>query len=172
MGERITDPSPFQRPAMELAPYLAGKLLCRRTGDTVQKLRITETEAYLGETDTAAHARHGRTPRTEPLYQAGGTMYVYLCYGIHWLLNIAAGTAGDPQCVLIRACQGFEGPGRLTKQLCIDKRFNGQSILDHGEIWLEDDGEAFSLRTLPRVGIAFASPEDVERPCRFVIRGK
>ena len=166
---RIEDPKIFIRPAMELAPYLAGKLLCRDMDGRVERLRITETEAYLGECDTAAHARHGRTARTEPLYQAGGTLYVYLCYGIHWLLNVAAGETGDPQCVLIRACRGFEGPGRLTKRLNIDKRFNGKSILTLDELWLEDDGQEYSVQVLPRVGISFASPEDVARPCRFVI---
>ena len=63
----------YTRPATELAPLLLGKLLCRRVGDTVLRCRITETECYFGEEDTACHAHKGRTPRTDTLYLAGGS---------------------------------------------------------------------------------------------------
>ena len=78
--------------APELAPKLLGMKLCRRMDDNnIIKLKITETEAYFGEQDTACHAHKGRTKRTETLYNPGGIAYVYLCYGIHYLLNVVSG---------------------------------------------------------------------------------
>jgi DNA-3-methyladenine glycosylase len=98
------------------------------------------------------------------LYAAPGTRYVYLCYGIHWLLNIVTGTAGHPQAVLIRACAGAEGPGRLTKALSIDGSFHRGSILNNDALWIEDDGFSPSVTADRRVGIAYASART--RPVR------
>ena len=105
----------FHRPCLEVAEALVGKVLV--CGD--KKLRISETEAYCGESDTACHAHKGRTKRTEVLYAEAGTIYVYLCYGIHWLLNIVTGEENEPEAVLIRACCEAAGPGKLTKALGI-----------------------------------------------------
>lgn len=119
----------FLRDALEVAPELIGKTIVRTLDDGTEiRLTITETEVYRGEEDTACHAHKGRTKRTEMLYRQGGTVYVYLCYGIHWLLNIITGPAGHPQGVLIRACEGFEGPGKLTKKLAVTGEFNGADI--------------------------------------------
>ena len=105
----------FHRDCLEVAPALVGKVLVRQLEDGSQiRLRISETEAYRGETDTACHAHKGRTKRTEVLYQEAGQIYVYLCYGLHWLLNFVTGEKEQPQAVLIRACVGAEGPGILT----------------------------------------------------------
>ena len=93
------------------------------------RMRITETEAYRGIEDKACHASKGRTPRTELLYRESGIIYVYLCYGIHWLMNVITGEKEQPQGVLIRACEGFEGPARLTKRLAVDKSFNGEMCI-------------------------------------------
>ena len=92
----------FRRDAREVAPELAGKLLACKTAQGVSALRIAETEIYLGEADTACHAHKGRTSRTDALYRSGGTIYVYLCYGMHWLINIVTAEEENPQCVLIR----------------------------------------------------------------------
>ena len=89
----------YHRHALEVAPDLVGKILV--CGD--KRLRISETEAYCGVADTACHAHKGRTKRTEVLYADAGTVYVYLCYGMHWLMNVITGDADDPQGVLIRA---------------------------------------------------------------------
>ncbi len=171
MSYRILTDEFFHRPCLEAAEELPGKLLCRRLEDgSVLRLRILEAEAYCGANDTACHAHKGRTARTEVLYAAPGTLYVYLCYGIHWMLNVVTGDAGDPQAVLIRACENAEGPGRLTKALRIDKRFNNRSLEQCGaELWIEDDGLPCSLRTAPRVGIGYASPEDQAREWRFIL---
>lgn len=163
-------PAFFARDCLEAAPALVGKVLCRRREDgAVTRLRITETEAYRGEEDTACHAHHGRTQRTEVLYGAPGTLYVYLCYGIHWLLNVVTGREGEPQAILLRACEGAEGPGKLTKALGLDGSFNRRSLADCGDFWIEDDGRPCAVSAAPRVGIAYASPEDQARPWRFLL---
>ena len=116
---RLTD---FSDDALALAPRLLGKFLCRRLADgTVLRRRITETEAYFGEEDTACHAHKGRTPRTDVMYSPGGCAYVYLCYGMHEMLNVVTGREGRPEAVLIRGVEGAEGPGRLTKALHVDR---------------------------------------------------
>ena len=102
-------------PATELAPLLLGKVLCIKQGDVVKRARITETEAYFGEEDTACHAHKGKTKRTEVLYEDGGLAYVYLCYGIHALMNVISGVKDHPEGVLIRGIEGYNGPGKLTK---------------------------------------------------------
>jgi len=157
----------FRRDCLEVAPDLVGKMLYHRVGDEILSLRITETEAYCGEEDTACHAHKGRTKRNAPLYEEGGITYVYLCYGIHNLLNVITGENDQPQGVLIRACEGFEGPGKLTKRLSIDRSHNIRSLSDDPEIWIEDDGVRFEILTDKRVGIGYASVEDQNRLWRF-----
>ena len=150
-----------------VAPDLIGKLLVHNLPTGEQLLfRITETEAYGGEEDTACHAHRGRTPRTELLYRRAGTIYVYLCYGMHWLMNVITGEEGQAQGVLIRACDGAPGPGRLTKALKIDGRLNGSLITD-GELLIVDDGAQFEILLDKRVGIGYASKEDQARLWRF-----
>lgn len=153
----------FCRPCDVVARDLVGKCLIR--GNLC--LRITETEVYWGETDTACHAHKGRTPRTEVMYAPGGTLYVYLCYGIHWMLNIVTGDADDPQAVLIRACAEASGPGRLTKALGITGQFNRLRIPDTLDLWIGDDGLRPQISVHPRVGIGYASEADQAKLWRF-----
>ena len=160
----------FHRPCLEVAEDLVGKILVRKTANGEIRLRITETEAYCGESDTACHAHRGRTPRTEVLYADAGTIYVYLCYGMHNLMNIITGDEGDPQGVLIRCCEGAEGPGRLTKKLGVTREHNRRSIVSDPEIRIEDDGLKFEVGTGKRVGIGYASREDQDRPWRFILK--
>lgn len=153
----------FHRGCLEVAPELVGKILVH--GD--RQLRITETEAYCGESDTACHASKGRTKRTEVLYADAGTVYVYLCYGVHWLMNVITGDVDDPQGVLIRACEDYPGPGRLTKYLGISGAQNRDNIVTSPEIWIGDDGFRCEVVTDKRVGIGYASQEDQDRLWRF-----
>lgn len=159
----------FHRECLEVARDLVGKLLVHQTEAGEMVLRISETEAYCGEWDTACHAHKGRTPRTEVLYQEAGTIYIYLCYGIHWLLNIVTGEVDTPQAVLIRACVDAEGPGRLTKRLGITGELNRQHICKQDQLWIGDDGKRFNLQEDKRVGIGYASQEDQDRLWRFKI---
>lgn len=157
----------YHRACLEVARELVGKVLVHRMPEGERRLRITETEAYCGEDDTACHAHRGRTKRTEVLYADAGTIYIYLCYGIHYLLNIVTGDVDDPQAVLIRACQEAPGPGRLTKALGITGELNKESAVTSNTLWLEDDGFCCAVETDKRVGIGYASQEDQDRLWRF-----
>ena len=159
----------YHRPCLEVARDLVGKVLVHKTGNGELRLRISETEGYCGEADTACHAHKGRTKRTEVLYAEAGTVYIYLCYGMHWLINIVTGEKQQPEAVLIRACVDAPGPGRLTKRLGITGALNRESILTSPELWIEDDGFRCKVRTDKRVGIGYASREDQERPWRFIL---
>jgi DNA-3-methyladenine glycosylase len=153
--------------AEELAPLLLGKFLCQSGTCGVLKKRITETECYCGETDTACHARRGRTKRTEVMYHSGGTVYVYLCYGIHYMFNIVAGPPDYPEAVLIRGVEGSAGPGLLTKAFGIDLRLNGEDLSESKAFWLEDDGFSPVYKTGKRIGIASATEEYRDKLWRF-----
>ena len=171
MPYRVLTGEFFARECPEAAADLVGKWLCRRLPDgTVRRLRITETEAYCGESDTACHAHRGRTKRTEVLYAPPGVLYVYLCYGIHWMLNVVTGEENRPQAILIRACEGADGPGKLTKALSITGELNRYVLSDeNGLLWIEDDGLPCSHTAAPRVGIGYASPEDQARLWRYIL---
>ncbi len=147
----------FARDALDVAPDLVGKVLVRRLPDGSElRERIAETEAYRGEEDKGCHASKGRTPRTELLFGESGRIYVYLCYGMHWLMNVITGEDGQPQGVLIRAGELHDGPAKLTKFLQVDGSFNGEPIDGNERIWIEDDGSRPRIRTAPRVGIDYA----------------
>ena len=152
----------YHRPCLEVARDLVGKVLV--CGEN--RLRIAETEAYVGEADTACHAHKGRTKRTEVMYMRAGTIYIYLCYGMHWLLNIVTGEEEQPEAVLIRACCDANGPGKLTKKLGITGEFNRQSICDDA-LYIADDGFQCEVTTDKRVGIGYATQEDQDKLWRF-----
>ena len=146
-----------------MAPSLIGKLLCRKLCENgeeqVIKLRITETECHFGEEDTACHAHKGKTERTKIMYHSGGVTYVYLCYGIHSLLNIVSGSEDFPEAVLIRGVEGYNGPGKLTKVLSIDRSLNGEDLIASDKLWLEDDGYTAEYISGKRIGIDYATEE-------------
>ena len=127
----ILEPNWFTRPTCVVAADLIGKVLCRQLTDSdgavkVLRMRITETEAYIGEGDAACHAHAGiRTARTEVMYQQGGVFYVYLTYGIHHMLNLVTGMAESPEAVLIRAGFLIENSDRVMEeqQLSADKQW-------------------------------------------------
>lgn len=167
----ILDAAYFAAPATVLAPALLGKIICCRQADgSVKRARITETECYFGEQDTACHASHGRTPRTDTLYLPGGAAYVYLCYGIHRLFNVVTGPADHPEAVLLRGVEGAVGPGRATKYLGISLSQNRAPLTPESGLWLEDDGAIPEYTTAPRVGIGYASEEDQARLWRYIIK--
>ena len=161
----------YSRDVLQVAPELVGKLLCRVVGGTTMRGRISEVEAYRGEEDTACHARAGRTKRTEVLYMAGGHAYVYLCYGIHHLLNVVTGEEGSPQAVLIRGLVEVSGPGRLTKAYGITLAENRMDLTVSPTLWLEDDGFTPPVQTSERIGIGYATQEDQARLWRFTAEG-
>lgn len=153
----------YHRPCVEVARDLVGKILVHNG----KSLRITETEAYCGESDTACHASRGRTKRTEVMYREAGTVYIYLCYGMHWMLNIVTGEEDHPEAVLIRACEEAPGPGKLTKALGITGEQNRSSVVTSESLWVEDDGLRCPILRDKRVGIGYATQEDQDRLWRF-----
>jgi len=160
----------YARDCLVVAPDLIGKILVHRLPDgTELRERITETEAYRGEEDKACHASKGRTARSQMLYRESGIIYVYLCYGVNYLMNIITGEKEHPQGVLLRAGEFHKGPARLTKALQIDKTFNGQSILKNSEIWIENDGQFCTWHTEKRVGIDYAGEIWKNKPWRWIM---
>lgn len=173
MGRLVNANDLTTQKTVAVARWLLGKHLVRRHGDGRTEARmIVETEAYDGEHDLACHARVGRTKRTEVMYGEGGIWYVYLCYGIHEMLNLVVGPRDYPAAVLIRGVEGAVGPGRVTKALGIDRRLNAQSALsEESGLWLEDRDVVVRRREIetgPRVGIDYAGPIWAAKPWRFI----
>ncbi len=156
-----------------VARGLLGKLLVRARPDgSIDRGRIVEVEVYHGIEDLACHASRGRTARTEVMFAPGGVWYVYLCYGMHELLNLVTGPAGHPAAVLIRGLDTVTGPGRLTRALEIDRRLNARPAAPDSGLWLEDDGfrpASSSVRATPRIGVDYAGPVWSAKKWRFVI---
>ncbi len=161
----------FSKDVLDIAPDLLGKVLVRQFDDgRIQRWKITETEAYRGEEDKACHASKGRTVRTEVMYAAGGVVYVYLIYGMYWLLNIVTGPKNNPQAVLIRGLKSVSGPGRVGRILELDKSFYGLNMCISDRIWIENGKDKVSYTAGPRIGIDYAPDEWRMKPWRFTIR--
>jgi DNA-3-methyladenine glycosylase len=171
----------FNRPTLTVARDLLGKFIVHLHGGRSLSAMITEVEAYKGPQDLASHARLGRrTARVEPLYRDGGTAYVYLVYGMHWLLNFSTVGEGKPEGVLVRGVLAgtaaspelVAGPGRVSRRLAIDRRLTGVDVTTSDRFWIEDRGAGIpgrALRRGPRVGIDYAGPHWAARPWRFWI---
>jgi DNA-3-methyladenine glycosylase len=171
----------YARPTLEVAPDLIGKLLVHERRGVRTAGLIVEVEAYIGETDPACHAAPGPTRRNAPLYGPPGRAYVYLNYGMHYLVNAVTEREGFPAAILIRALEPHEGleamrrrrrasagrsvadhdlcrgPGNLSRALGIDLRRNRADLAD-GPLRIEDHGVrvpavAWSRRVGLRVGV-------------------
>ena len=173
------DSNMYKKDAISLAPELLGKILCRNVDGKIIKVRISETEAYYGAQDTACHAHKGKTARTEVMFFEGGFLYIYLCYGMHYLMNIVSGEKDSPEAVLIRGARPLDnslktsdlnGPAKLTKKLSIDKNFNKEDLRTSSRIWLEDDGFKADFSCAKRVGIDYATEEYREKLWRFILK--
>jgi DNA-3-methyladenine glycosylase len=159
----------FNRDALVVAPELINKLLVRKFPDgTIVRYRITETEAYRGEEDLACHASKGRTPRTSVMYESGGKIYMYLIYGMYQMLNFVTSAENNPQAVLIRGIEGFNGPGKLTRHLQLDKSYYGEDLSTSDRLWVITDGILPSYSTGKRIGIDYAG-EWKDKPWRFFL---
>lgn len=173
---------------VQIAKDLLGKHLVTQIDGKTTIGRITETEAYCGATDKACHAHlNRRTKRTEIMFGAGGTAYVYLCYGIHHLFNVVTNVANAADAVLVRAVEpisGVEhmlerrqmeglkknltsGPGSMSKSMGISTAFYGESLWGD-KVWIEEAHQlhASQIHATTRIGIDYAE-EDVLLPWRF-----
>jgi DNA-3-methyladenine glycosylase len=169
---RVLEVDFFARPALVVARELLGKYLVRRVGREETAAMINETEAYVGAHDLACHASMGRTQRNEVLFGPPGCWYVYFIYGIHWMLNAVTNEEGHPAAVLLRGAGQWNGPGKLTKAMRIDKSQNALPIGKATGLWIEDRGYRVRrgeiLRT-PRIGVDYAR-HWAAKPYRFVLR--
>lgn len=173
MGD-VIKPTAFQeKNTVVLARWLIGKVLVRGgDGRPISRHIITETEAYHSEQDLACHASKGRTPRTDVLYRAAGIWYVYLCYGIHEMLNLVVGPENFPAAILIRGVHDVSGPGRVTKALGINRQLNGKPAEPATGLWIEDDGLELPrahVEATPRIGVNYAGEIWAAKPWRFVV---
>jgi DNA-3-methyladenine glycosylase len=102
------------------------------------------------------------------MYGEAGVIYLYLCYGMHWLLNIVCGDNGYPAAVLLRGTNEVKGPGRLTKSLGIDGRLNRKSATRSNGLWFEQQKSAsFDIKTGPRIWVTYAGEYWAKKPYRF-----
>lgn len=181
-----------QTDVLELSQQLLGKYLFTFIDQSLTGGMIVETEAYRGPEDRASHAfGQRRTNRNSVMYNRGGCVYVYICYGLYPLLNVVTNQEEIPHAILIRAIEPTEGlgvmlkrrnktkldhsltagPGALAIALGITKNLNGQ-LLSGPEIWIENrhiSVETDKILATPRVGIDYAG-EDAKLPWRFRIK--
>jgi DNA-3-methyladenine glycosylase len=177
----------YNRPTLTVARELLGCVLVHVTAGQRIAGRIVETEAYVGQEDQACHARSGRTPRNAPMFGPPGYAYVYLTYGIHWLLNAVTEPADQPAAVLIRALEPLEGlsqiaanragrrelewtsgPAKLTVALGIDGTHNTLDLT--GDQLYITRGEPVAdaqVKTGPRIGLGTVPEPWHSLPWRF-----
>jgi DNA-3-methyladenine glycosylase len=184
----------FERPVLQVAPDLLGRVVVHDSPEGTVALRLTEVEAYAGQRDPGSHAFRGRTPRNGVMFGPGGFVYVYFSYGMHWCMNLVCGPAGEASAVLLRAGEvvtGVElaqarrttaravrdlarGPARLTSSLGVDKGYDGADVTVPGSALrvVAGAGPRPARRAVvrgPRVGVA---GEGAARPWRFWIDGE
>lgn len=174
----------FERPVAQVAENLLGAVLVRATRGKVIHVLITETEGYDGPRDRACHASRGYTRRTKVMFGPAGSFYVYLCYGMYWMLNVVTGPEGYPAAVLIRggvaAFAGGEnsgftdlcGPGKLTRALEIDGKLNAYPANKESGLWIEKRGiivPSSAVKKTPRIGVSYAGSYWSRRKLRFVL---
>ena len=170
----------FAHSALDVAPKLVGAVI--RTRDV--EIEIVETEAYMPY-DSACHAYKGKTPRTQPMFEMGGCVYVYLCYGIHILCNIVTGEKDSGQAVLIRAGRVVSGedvvrnrrngridligPGKVGQALGLSLQDSGKKLGDWFHIYPSQRDDIVSIKSDKRVGIDYAKPQDRDALWRFIL---
>jgi DNA-3-methyladenine glycosylase len=174
----------FAREALVVAEALLGKRLVH--GEVI--LRITEVEAYRYPDDSANHCRMGRTARNAPMWGPAGHAYVYLCYGMHRMLNVVTNAEGEGAAVLIRSCEPvaglsvirtrrggktgpvtLTGPGKVGAALALDTGFSGHALFESRGLYVADGQAPERVLRGPRVGIDYAEPEHRSAPWRLAI---
>ncbi len=168
----------FSRPTLMVARSLIGKYLVRESDKGTCAGKIIEVEAYVGSEDKACHASKGRTARTEVMFGPAGMAYVYLIYGMYHMLNVVTEPAEFPAAVLIRAIEVdgmlIDGPGKLCRELRIDRSLHQLDMTQGRSLWFEDRGTKVptsKIGTFPRIGVDYAG-EWAKKPWRFRWLGK
>jgi DNA-3-methyladenine glycosylase len=189
-------PSPLARAELpidtaELARFLIGKLVVRELPEGVASGRIVETEAYVIG-DAAGHAYRGVTPRNRALFLERGHAYIYLAYGVSFMLNVSSEAPGTGAGVLIRALEPVEGvsimqqnrgverlrdltrgPGRLAQALRIDRSLDGLDLCEEGPLWLARDDRKLGEVENKQIGesVRIGITQEAQRVLRFYLRG-
>lgn len=179
----------YNRPTLTVARDLIGARLVHISGGVKLVGLISETEAYIGETDLACHAKAGLTPRTAVMFGPPGRAYVYFTYGNHWMLNAVTEREGFPAAVLIRAIQPVEGteimsarrkgrdtfgPGKLTQAMGITKSENGVDLtVANTGLWIEAGVPVPDENVVvgPRVGLNTVPEPWFSMPWRYLVKG-
>jgi DNA-3-methyladenine glycosylase len=161
----------FNRDALKVAKDLLGNYLVKSDKGKVYCYIITETEAYVGPEDKGSHAHKGKTDRNEVMFGPSGFWYLYLVYGMYWMLNVVTGPKDYPSAVLIRGIESHNGPGVLTRDLKINKKFNKKLACKKTGLWIEKNNSIKSKKIIrtPRIGINYAE-EWKDKPFRFVLK--
>ena len=160
----------YTRDVLDIAGEILGKSIVVHQNNEQHSHTVTEVEIYRGVEDKGCHVSRGRTKRNEIMFDHGGLLYVYLIYGMHWMLNIVTGNREEPQALLIRGLEDINGPGRLTKALGIDRSFHGEDLVTSPRIWI--DNVSVNSREIiqkPRVGIDYAGEYWKNKPWRYVL---
>ena len=165
----------FQRSTLVVARELLGCTLVRRRGNRVLRGTIIEVEAYDGPHDRASHAHRGLTPRNVVMFGPAGVWYVYIVYGMHWMLNIVTGPVDYPAAVLIRGVvmedgTVVSGPARVTKRFGIARSSTGVAARRSSGLWIEEPSRPIprsAIRRTPRIGVDYAGAW-VNKPYRWV----
>ena len=183
--QKILSQKFFDRDPVTVCKELLGKFLVIKKRGEISKYIITEVEAYDGQEDEACHARHGKTERNAPMFGSPWHRYVYMIYGMYYMLNIVTGPWTHPSAILLRGLKYNEEnwgtsrkieeknkklnwPGKLTKELWIDKTFNGKIADEKWGLRIEENSHKISkIKTGPRIGIDYASDEWKHKNWRF-----
>jgi DNA-3-methyladenine glycosylase len=173
---KILDETFFAQKTLKIARDLIGCYLVRKVGNKTFRLKITEVEAYVGPHDLASHSAKGRTARTEVMFGDPGTLYIFMIYGMYFMLNVVTEERDFASAILIRGAGPYSRPGRLTKALEIDKNLNGKKAVPENGLWFEPRDmplkgkiEKIKIKKTKRIGISHAGPIWAEKEYRFVL---
>lgn len=186
MPGRLLPPQFYARDALDVARDLLGQEIWH--GEV--RLRVTEVEAYRHPHDSANHCRAGRTARNAPMWGPPGHAYVYLCYGLHQMLNLVTNRRGEGAAVLVRSCEpiaghriirqrrgGKEGPvlltgpGKVGQALGLDASFSGHALYRRGGLEVREGSPVAQIAVGSRIGIGYADPEHQNAQWRLAIAG-
>jgi DNA-3-methyladenine glycosylase len=176
----------YARDALDVAHDLLGQEIWHRDIG----LRITEVEAYRYPDDSANHCRAGRTARNAPMWGPPGHAYVYLCYGMHHMLNLVTNLDGEGAAVLIRSCEPISGwgtirhrrggkdgpvlltgPGKVGQALALDRSFSGHPLYRRGGLEVREGTRPNEIVVGSRIGIGYAEPEHQHAEWRLAVAG-
>lgn len=172
---KILNKSFFEKPTLEVAEKLLGKVLVRKYHGKLLKGIITEVEAYVGPKDRASHASGGKTPRTEVMFREASRIYVYLIYGMYYCLNIVTEAVDYPAAVLVRGLKtnglDLNGPGKVCRHFHIDKSLNAKTLGRKSGLWVELAARISKskIKQGRRIGVDYAGSW-AKKPWRFFIQ--